>query len=161
MKTGSPSTPHVGYRRGVFILLARTNADQGNGAIWTQVTQKNQPGGISTVTVDPTDANSAYLACNSGVYKTTDMGATWTQQGVPNLIYHDIAIDPENPQHVFAACNADVLASTDGGVSWGNISDGILAGIVVSGLSFNAVSRRLAASTYGRGVYMLDLANNF
>jgi hypothetical protein len=88
------------------------------------------------------------------------MGATWTRQGVPNLIYHDIAIDPANPQHVFAACNAGVLASTDGGVSWGNISDGIPAGIVVSSLSFNGMSRQLAASTFGRGAYILNLATS-
>jgi hypothetical protein len=98
-----------------------------------------------------------YLACNAGVYKTSDMGTTWTQQGVPNLFYRDVAIDPANPQHVFAASFAGVFASTDGGITWGNMSDGIPAGMMVSGLSFNAMSRQLGASTYGRGVYVLNL----
>ena len=114
-------------------------------------------GGIWTIAVHPTDPQTAYLACDSGMYKTTDMGTTWMQQGVQNLIYRDVAIDPLNPQHIVAASNAGVFASTDGGLSWGNMSDGIPAGLVVTALSFNASSRQLAASTFGRGVYMLHL----
>src|SRR5262249_24669723 len=105
--------------------------------------------------VDPTNYQIAYLACDSGIYKTTDTGTTWSQYGIPNLIYRDVAIDPANPQHIFAASNAGVFASTDGGLTWGNMSEGIPAGMTVTALSFNAVSRQLAASTYGRGVYAL------
>lgn len=136
-------------------VFVTQNANAGQGAIWNQVTQKNHPGGISTVKVDPTNYQTAYLACDSGVYKTTDTGMSWTRYGIPNLIYRDVAIDPANPQHIFAASNAGVFASTDGGVTWGNMSEGIPAGMVVSALSFNAASRQLAASTYGRGVYTL------
>ena len=157
----APSNSNVIYAvRGWDTVLVTSNADQGNGAVWTQVTQKNHPGGISAVTVDPINYLTAYLACDAGVYKTTDMGMTWTQripQPLQNLIYRDVAIDPANPQHIFAASNAGVFASTDGGVTWGNMSDGIPAGMTVSALSFNAMSRQLAASTYGRGVYILNL----
>src|SRR5438132_552827 len=71
-------------------VFVTSNAGQGDGATWNQVTRKNQPGGIRAVTVDPINYRTAYLACNSGVHKTTDMGTTWTQQGVPNLIYNDV-----------------------------------------------------------------------
>ena len=54
------------------------------------------------MSVHPTDPRTAYLACNSGVYKTTDMGTTWVQEGVQDLIYRDVAIDPANPEHIFA-----------------------------------------------------------
>ena len=109
------------------------------------------------MSVHPTDPRTAYVACNSGVYKTTDMGTTWVQEGIHDLIYRDVAIDPANPEHIFAASNAGVFASTDGGLTWGNLSDGIPTGMVVTALSFNAAIRQLAASTYGRGVYMLRL----
>jgi len=154
----APSNSNVIYAvRGWDTVFVTSNADQGNGAVWTQVTQRRAPGGISAVTVDPINYQIAYLACDAGVYKTTDMGTTWIQLGVPNLVYHDVAIDSANPRRIFAASNAGVLASTDGGITWGNMSDGIPAGMAVSALSFNAMSRQLAASTYGRGVYMLDL----
>jgi hypothetical protein len=90
-----------------------------------------------------------------------DMGMTWTerttQQGLSNLIYRDVAIDPANPQHIFAASNAGVFASTAGGSTWGNMSEGIPAGMPVTGLSLNAINRQLAASTFGRGVYIFNL----
>ena len=76
------------------------------------------------------------------------------------LIYRDVALDPENPQHMFAASKAGVFASTDGGMTWGNMSEGIPAGMMVSALSFNAASWQLAASTHGRGVYVLDIARS-
>jgi photosystem II stability/assembly factor-like uncharacterized protein len=154
----APSNSNVIYAvRGSDTVFVTSNADQGNGAIWRQVTQRRQPGGIYAVIVDPIDSATAYLACDSAVYKTSNMGVTWTQYGIPNLIYRNVAIDPANPQHIFAASLAGVFASTDGGLTWGNMSDGIPAGMVVSTLSFNAKSRQLAASTYGRGVYILNL----
>ena len=77
------------------------------------------PDAIPAVKVDPTNYQIAYLASDSGVYKTTDMGMSWTQHGISNLIYSDVAIDPVNPQHIFAASNAGVFASTDGGMDMG------------------------------------------
>jgi photosystem II stability/assembly factor-like uncharacterized protein len=133
-----------------------TNANSGTAAIWSDVT-RNLPGGIWAITVHPTNPQAAYLACDSGVYKTTNTGTTWTQLGIQNLIYRDVAIDPVDPQHIFAASKAGVFASTDGGSSWGNMSEGIPAGMMISALSFNAITRQLAASTYGRGVYMVHL----
>jgi photosystem II stability/assembly factor-like uncharacterized protein len=137
-------------------VFVTSNAGLGNGATWEQSTDYHS-GGISTVKVDPTNYQIAYLATDSGIYKTTDMGTSWTQYGISNAIYRDVAIDPAYPQHIFAASNAGVFASTDGGLSWGDMSEGIPSGMVVSSLSFNAASRQLAASTYGRGVYLLDV----
>ena len=137
-------------------VFVTRNAGLGNGATWEQVTDYHS-GGISTVKVDPTNYQIAYLACDSGIYKTTDTGTTWTQYGTANLIYRDVAIDPAYPQRLFAASNAGVFASTDGGMTWGPISEGIPTGVVVTSLSYNAASRQLAASTYGRGVYLLNV----
>jgi photosystem II stability/assembly factor-like uncharacterized protein len=154
----APSNSNVIYAvRGWDTVFVTSNADQGNGAVWNQVTQQHHPDGIHAVMVDPLNYQIAYLASDSGVYKTTDMGMTWTQHGISNLIYNDVAIDPVNPQHIFAASNAGVFASTDGGSTWGNMSEGIPTGMKVTALSFNAMSRQLAASTYGRGAYMLHL----
>jgi len=152
----APSNSNIVYAVSLHTTVwVTTNANSGTAAIWNDVT-RNLPGGIWAITVDPTDPQTAYLACDSGVYKTTNMGTTWTQQGVSNLIYRDVAIDPADTKHIFAASSAGVFASTDGGLTWGNMSDGIPAGMMVSGLSFNAASRQLAASTYGRGVYVLN-----
>jgi len=133
-----------------------TNANDGAGAIWNDRTG-TVPGGIRRITVHPSDPQTAYLACDSGVYKTQNMGLNWTRQGPANITYSEVAIDPVRTQHVFAASSAGVLASTDGGVNWENMSAGIPAGMFVTGVSFNVASCRLAVSTYGRGVYWADL----
>ena len=121
---------------------------------WTAVFN---PGGISNVTVDRNYPNVAYLACDSGVYKTLDWGTSWFRSGTSGLIYRDVAIDPVNLNQLYVASNMGVSISTDGGGSWQDMSDGLPAGLVVTGLSFNPTSRRLAASTWGRGVYFLDV----
>ena len=156
--TEAPSNPNVIYAvtNGDTVFVT-SNAGLGNGATWQQVTRFREPGGIRAVTVDPINYQTAYLACDSGIYKTTDMGTTWTGYGIERLIYRDVAIDPAYPQHIFAASNAGVLASIDGGLHWGNMSEGIPAGMVITALSFNATSRQLAASTFGRGVYLLHI----
>ena len=114
---------------------------------------------IQAVAVDPIDPNTAYTASNAGVYKTTDLGITWTtgMSDFSNLLYQDVTIDPDDPQQIFAAAFAGVYASTDGGLTWGNMSAGIPAGMEVTSLSFNATSRHLAASTYGRGAFVINL----
>jgi hypothetical protein len=73
------------------------------------------------------------------------------------VIYRDVAIDPVNHLHIFAASHAGVFASTDGGATWPGMPAGIPAGMAVTSLSLNATSRHLAAATYGRGAYILDL----
>ena len=156
--TEAPSNPDVIYAiKNEDAVFVTSNAGEGTDAVWNQVTvtQSGSLNGIHAVSVHPSDARTAYLACNSGVYKTTDMGTSWIQEGIPDLIYRDVAIDAANPEHIFAASNAGVLASTDGGLTWGNMSDGIPTGMVVTALSFNAMNRHLAAATFGRGVYML------
>jgi hypothetical protein len=139
-------------------MWVTSNANQGNSATWTNRTT-GLGGGIQAVTVHPTNPQTAYVACNSansGLYKTTNMGITWTQLSFANLGCWDLAIDPVNPLHVFAATGSGVYASTDGGTTWG-LTLGIPSGMAVTSLSLNAASRHLAASTYGRGAYILDL----
>jgi photosystem II stability/assembly factor-like uncharacterized protein len=139
-------------------VYVTTDAGQNENAHWYQCTQQNEPGGIHAVTVDPTNYQIAYLACDSDVYKTTDTGSHWSRTASPdNVIYHDVAIDPANPQQLFAACNAGVLVSTNGGGSWANMSaGGIPNGMVISALSFNNPSQNLVAATIGRGAYLIN-----
>jgi hypothetical protein len=113
--------------------------------------------GIRGINVHPNVPGTAYLACDVGVYKTTDTGGTWTAAGLSGLGCYDVAIDPANPEHIFAATTAGVYFSTNGGSNW-SATVGIPAGVTVTSLSLNATSRHLAASTYGRGAYVLDLS---
>ena len=121
----------------------------------------DETGGIQAVTIDPTNPQIAYIAHNrvstdlylSGLFKTTNGGVSWTSLGFANLGCWDVAIDPANTNNVFVATGAGVYVSTDGGTNW-EASRGIPAGMAVTSLSLDPTSRALAASTYGRGVYV-------
>ncbi|HKP02340.1 MAG TPA: hypothetical protein VJU77_03175 [Chthoniobacterales bacterium] len=155
----APSDTNVIYA--VFDRLrafVTSNANLGSAATWTQVLNGYEGVGlISGITVDPTDPNTAYIASETNVWKTVNRGAHWDPVAYANLIYRDVVVDPANHLQVFAGGTAGVYASTDGGAHWGTYA-GIPFGLEVTSLSLNATSRRLAASTYGRGVYVLDLS---
>ncbi|MEY2504885.1 MAG: hypothetical protein QOG27_1165, partial [Verrucomicrobiota bacterium] len=139
-------------------VFVTSNANLGNAATWTQVINGYEGVGlISGITVDPTDPNTAYIASETNVWKTVNRGAHWDPVAYANLIYRDVVVDPANHLQVFVAGTAGVYASLDGGVNWGTYA-GIPYGLEVTSLSLNATSRRLAASTYGRGAYVITLS---
>lgn len=152
------AVPSISNGKHVFVT---TNANQDNPS-WTDRTSSlpSNPG-IRAVTIRPgapaPAPQTAYLATNVGLYKTTDTGVSWTRVGFANMVCYDVVIDPAYPEHLFVATTSGVYVSMDGGATWGSTL-GIPLGMAVTSLSLNATSRHLAASTYGRGAYILDLS---
>lgn len=70
----------------------------------------------------------------SGIYRSTDRGATWLRVGLTNsFAIGRLAVDPANSQHIFAAVAGDlynpggergVYQSTDGGSTWTRVLAG-------------------------------------
>jgi hypothetical protein len=92
-------------------------------------------GRLTTIAVDPVDPQIIYAASagqlgheGSGVWKTTDGGATWTPitDDVPTLTTLSIgaiAIDPTNHDRVyFVAVDEGLYRSDDAGASWTHVS---------------------------------------
>jgi len=160
----APSNPSVIYAvanewgRHIYVT---SDAHKGEDASWTEITS-DLPAGteIWGLAVHATDPDTAYVSCNSGVFRTTDRGDSWENltPGSLNIFYPSVALDPNNPDRIFAASRyAGVLGSINGGGTWTSISDGLPPGTYIIQLSFNGVSRQLALATYGRGAYLLDL----
>ncbi|HEV3312011.1 MAG TPA: hypothetical protein VG815_15985, partial [Chloroflexota bacterium] len=106
-----------------------------NGGSWAPLTD-NQPA-LSTgaITVDPNSHNTIYVGTGEanvgnlqgdGVLKSTDAGATWTQQGggtggvfgKRSSSFFKIVVNPRNSQQVFAATNRGLFQTNDGGTTW-------------------------------------------
>jgi hypothetical protein len=135
------------YGRGV---LKSTDA----GATWTLLgTSQFDRRTIAQIVVDPTNANTVYVAVNAfatnglggntGVWKSTDGGATWTNTTASistTQEYSDLVIDPTNPQTLYAAVGTyfgantnGVYKTTNGGASWaaaGNFTIGSSNGLI-------------------------------
>jgi photosystem II stability/assembly factor-like uncharacterized protein len=98
---------------------------------------------ISRIVVSPTDPNTVFLAVgalatnglpgNTGVWKSTDGGTTWTDTtaGISTTAaYSDLVMDPSNPQVLYAAAGEPggspangVYRTADGGASWSVAGD--------------------------------------
>jgi photosystem II stability/assembly factor-like uncharacterized protein len=133
------------YGRGV---LKSTDA----GATWTllgnDVFDRHT---ISQIVVSPVDPEVVYVAVagggvngvsgNTGIWASTDGGATWTNTTTAistTAAFSDLAIDPTDPETLYAAAGSfrgstvnGVYKTTDGGATWfagGNFPMGISNG---------------------------------
>ena len=77
-------------------------------------------GDSDSLAVHPRIPTIAYAGTGSGLYKTTDAGASWTHvAGVTGRPVSALAINPRSPRILFAAIfGGPLLRSEDHGVSW-------------------------------------------
>ena len=130
------------------------------GTTWTLSTASGAFDGLTTsqIAVDPTDARAAYAAMadfgnngafgNTGIWKTTDTGTTWTNTTASidsTRPWSAVVIDPNTPStlyaaagDIFGASTNGVYKSTNGGATWTllvNAPNGTVAGRIAIGIS--------------------------
>ena len=137
--------------RGVGVIASRDG-----GTSW-ELTADDQFQGVPVldVAVDPTDAQVVYAATGTGLFKSVDGGAAWTQvSGLPEKKrVHTVAVSPTDPQYVLAGVGegGGIRVSTDGGQTW---QEGI------AGLEPNSDLRDIVFDpTNGSVVYTSDRAS--
>jgi photosystem II stability/assembly factor-like uncharacterized protein len=69
------------------------------------------------VYADPRQPDTVYVL-NTGFYRSTDGGRTFTQIGVPHGDNHDLWIDPHDPQRMINANDGGANVSVNGGRTW-------------------------------------------
>jgi photosystem II stability/assembly factor-like uncharacterized protein len=91
-------------------------------------------GTITTVSVSKTEPETIFVGTDTGrVWKTEDLGATWTEfvgKGLPRRWVSRVAIDPRDADLVYATFSgfrngeaaANVFKTQDGGDTWENVS---------------------------------------
>jgi photosystem II stability/assembly factor-like uncharacterized protein len=140
---GTGESTNAQYRNYGDGILVSTDG----GSSWTL----ENPGGmftgltVSKIVVDPTNADIAYAAVSNsgwnkrgilgtGIYKTSDGGATWTNTTTSITTgqhFDDVAINSKDPSILYAAVstgnNGDnatgIYKSDDGGSSWSLLSN--------------------------------------
>ncbi len=86
---------------------------------------------MNTLALDPRDPDTIYAGAVgaaagptsiyhwSGVFKSSDGGASWHPVGLKGTNVAALALDPQHPETVYAGTDAKgVVKSTDGGASW-------------------------------------------
>ena len=97
----------------------------------------------------------------SGVYKSTDGGASWSQinSGLMYTTIYSLAIDPVNTQTIYAGTNDfdglfNIFKSTNGGANWGQFNFGLPTDTGPYSLSIDPNdTQTVYAGTYGNGVF--------
>ena len=127
-------------------------------------------------TVDPNNAQHLYAVdIGSGQMKfSTDGGASWNVDSIltnlvtdsGNLLFsgpnfgiqvHAIGFDPTNGNRILVGTDqAGVFASSDSGTTWGHVA-GSEKIVNASSFVFDEFNNRVYASSYGRGLWILNM----
>jgi tetratricopeptide (TPR) repeat protein/photosystem II stability/assembly factor-like uncharacterized protein len=89
------------------------------GSSWRQILSQSN---ITSLTIDPSNPLTLYVATQDGVLRSTDSETTWewiaTVKGnLPEPAYV-LAVAPDNNQIIYAGTNGGVYRSSNGGWTW-------------------------------------------
>ncbi|CRK56082.1 Glycosyl hydrolase, BNR repeat precursor [Alloactinosynnema sp. L-07] len=136
------------------------------GSTWTDITAGLPSRYMTRVTVDPTDANLAYITVSgyrngssaAQVFRTTNGGSTYQaiSGNLPDAPVNDIVLDPQNRNILYVGTDVGAFTSTNGGANWSPVGTGMpLVPVTDLEPSVSAGQTVLTAATYGLGIYQI------
>jgi photosystem II stability/assembly factor-like uncharacterized protein len=139
------------------------------GVKWTNVVANipDLPKGTwcSFVSPSPFDAKTCFVTFDGHrngdfttyVYKTTDLGKTWTNLAKPLVEGHAFVVkqDLKNPQLLFLGTEFGLFISLDGGNTWARFENNFPK-VAVHDLAIHPRDNALVCATHGRGIIILD-----
>jgi hypothetical protein len=140
-----------------------------NGISWTDLTPRfrlSEPRWVSCVLASIHRPGTAYVSFdghrdndfNPYIFKTTDLGATWTNisSNIPNgMAVNVIREHPWNANLLFAGTEFGLFISINGGLHWAFVG-GDLPRVPVDDIVVNGEENDLILGTHGRGIIVLD-----
>ncbi len=142
---------------------------ENGGTTWTNVVANvpNLPAHTWVTYVEPSphDARTAFVTFDghrtgdgtSYVYKTTDLGKTWTALATPDVKGYALSVrqDLVAPQLLFLGTEFGLYISLDGGASWAPFTNN-LPPVGVRDMVVHPRDHALVMATHGRGIIILD-----
>jgi len=100
-----------------------------HGINWMALTSDLLTGSVTSIEIDPGNADIAYAELLGNIQKTTNGGATWTPTGdaafqALSFSTKDIRCKPDEPATVYAATSTGLYKSINGGTAWTNVLSG-------------------------------------
>lgn len=151
----------------------KVHVTRNDGANWTDVTKNIAAAGgpedvwVSRVFASRFEVGTAYAAKTGRrqdifrpyLFKTTDFGATWKNisGNLPQWPVNSIVEDLKLPNVLFAGTDIGVYVSVNGGARWVALKSN-MAPAPVTDMVIHPREQDLVAGTYGRGVWVVDIA---
>lgn len=111
------------------------------------------------------DKNAAYVTFDghrtgdmtSYIFKTSDLGASWTSLATPDIEGYGLSIrqDLVNPDLLFLGTEFGLFVSVDAGISWSRFENN-LPRVGVRDMVIHARDHALVMATHGRGIVIID-----
>ena len=137
------------------------------GATWNDISASLPYRWVTRVKVDPQNENNVYVTFSGlkwhdpqpHVFKSTNMGASWTDisSNLPDAPVNAFAVDNNDPNRLYLGSDVGAFVSFNGGTSWQPIADGLPV-VSVYDIKIHPVENYLAIGTHGRSMYKVDLA---
>jgi hypothetical protein len=145
----APSDPETIYvagqtAAGAAVVYKSTDG----GAAWRLLPGPFQRGFFKIV-VDPTSAGTVYIGSYSGVYRSLNGGASWTE--ISYWGGEAMAVNPLKPAEIFIGGGNGISFSADRGAHWTEL-DADLAASDVTGIVLDPAARTVYVSTEGAGI---------
>ncbi len=80
---------------------------------------------VSRIIMHPRNSAILLASTSSGIFKSTNSGASWTRTSPNTAKYHDLVFHAANPNIVFASSSGFFYRSSDGGNSFTQITTGL------------------------------------
>ena len=151
---------YLGTDRGAFWVTLD------DGATWVERSAGLPPNYIRSICPSRFSPTRVYIAApginrddlGCHLFASEDRGLTWTplSAGLPDEVGYAILEDPTNENILYAGLLRGVYVSVDRGRTWARLGPGFPAA-AVSDLVIQEREMDLVASTYGRGIFVMNV----
>ncbi|MDP4198799.1 MAG: T9SS type A sorting domain-containing protein [Bacteroidota bacterium] len=165
-KVGAPAFAHVAKLDPSYIYVGNVSSyvywTSDQGTTWAKMTSPTTAlnGRPTWITTDPGDPTMVYLTTSNATGKplwtSQDNGQTWTQPtqtGLPTGLYRAVAVDAQGD--IFMGHDGGIVAMDHRDSTWVPLITGLPQGVMVTALQVRG--HYLVATTYGRGMFFIDL----
>ncbi len=136
-----------------------------NGKTWEKVPGVPENVPVSSITIDPVNAERMYVGTIQTLHLTRDGGKSWSRRGgnLPLGNFTSVLVNPKSPNEVYAASSLEsdggIFFSDDSGEKWKRLDskDMKLPSRRVWTLAFDPNdTNRIFAGTHSSGVYRIE-----
>ncbi|MFZ4544470.1 MAG: hypothetical protein ACOYOA_10500 [Saprospiraceae bacterium] len=110
----SPTNPNLAIGTYVYGDVYKTTDA---GATSIPLAQPDSGAWVTPVVFHPTNGNIVYVGWH-GVYRSDNLGASWTRLSTISGVVDELAVSPSNPNYIYYSSGAKLWRTSNGGSNW-------------------------------------------